>query len=260
MPQRVLHQVRDQALDQVRIAPDRGRGQAGLDRHPAGGSAGQHGPGDVGQVQLGRPFDTLLAVGEREQRPDQPLLRVAEREHLPARLAQRLHRRVRVGERDLQQRLLRGQRGPQLVRGVRHEVPLRGERRFQTPEELVQRRRQLGQLVPAARGDPQAAVQVVRRDVPRGLGHHPQRPQEPPGDHPAQPDRGHHQPGDRQRPRTDRELRDLRRRVRILAAAHRRRVARAEQRHGDQHGADHEERHRVEQHQPGPEGHDRPIR
>ncbi len=106
---------------------------------------------DVGEVEGLAALHPLLAAGQRQQRLDEPLLCRAEARAPRWQVgSQRLQRRVRVGERDLQQRPLRGQRRPQLVRGVGHEVPLRRERRLQPLEQVVEGRRQLGELVSAA--------------------------------------------------------------------------------------------------------------
>ena len=67
----------------------------------------------------------------------------------------------RVGQRHLQQGPLRGQRGPQLVRGVGHEVPLRLERRLQPPEQVVQGVRELRELVVGGRSRPSRRFRLL---------------------------------------------------------------------------------------------------
>ena len=85
-------------------------------------------------------------------------------EHALVGCAQRGEVRVRVGERDLDQRSLAGQRRAQLVRGVGDELALRLERGVEPPKqviegvpeflELVLRAVEGQALVQAGRGDP----------------------------------------------------------------------------------------------------------
>jgi hypothetical protein len=60
------------------------------------------------------------------------------------------------------------------VRGVGHEALLRLERRLQACEQVVERVGEQGELVASAVfAQPQAAVQVAGRDVPRRRGDRP---------------------------------------------------------------------------------------
>ena len=105
----------------------------------------------------------LFAAREREQRLDEVLLRRAEGQQLLARRSQRRDARVRVGERDLKQGPFGGQGRPELVGGVCHEVPLGFESGLEAPEEVVEGRAELLELlVRAVEAD--ARVQAAGRD------------------------------------------------------------------------------------------------
>ena len=138
------------------------------------GNLGQHVAddgrrGDARGVAGGEP------EGQREQRVDESFLGRAQRQHLPAGGPQRFAAGVRVGERHLQQRPLRGQRGPQLVRGVGDEPALRLERRLEPRQQLVKRVPQLLELVVRAL-ERQALVEIVLGDAASTNAHRPHRP------------------------------------------------------------------------------------
>ena len=86
------------------------------------------------------------------------------------------------------------QRGAQLVPGVVDEPALRGERDPEPVQHLVERGREVVQLVPQQRvrgvPDRDATAQVGLRDLVGGLAHHADRGQRPPGQHPTQDRRG----------------------------------------------------------------------
>ena len=72
--------------------------------------------------------------------------------------------------------------------GVRHEAPLGVEGVLQAPEQTVDRVAELLELVARAfHGEP--AVEALGGDLLGGCGHDPQRPQDPPGDEPAEHER-----------------------------------------------------------------------
>ena len=146
--------------------------------------------GDAGEVQGLRMLEPALAVGQGEQRRDEALLLVAQLHQFLAGRAQRLDGGFRVGDRDLEQGAPGGERGPQLVRGVGDEMPLRLKRCLQAREQVIKGLPELGELVVAA-AQVQAAVQVARGDVPGGRGDRPQGPHEATRDQPADPDREH---------------------------------------------------------------------
>ena len=113
-----------------------------------------------------------LAARERQQRVDHLLELLLGGEHALVGRAQRGEVRVRVGERDLDQRSLACQRRAQLVRGVGDELTLRLERSFEPPKQVIERvpeflelvlRAVQGQaLVQAGGGDPPAVRVMVR--------------------------------------------------------------------------------------------------
>ena len=82
-------------------------------------------PDHHGQVERVSTVDPLFALGEREQRVDQLLLLLVLLERLATRLPERVGGALRVGDDHLEQRARGGQRGAQLMRGVRHEPSLR---------------------------------------------------------------------------------------------------------------------------------------
>ena len=160
----------------------------------------------AGLEQLGREareierlalVQSALGAGQREQRLDQALLLLARREHAPVAHAQRVGRRIGIVERDLGDGAGACERRPQLVRGVRDELALGGERRLEAPEQLVERVRELAELVVGA-FEREATVQAVRRDLPRALVDRAQRAQHPARGEPADADRegGHDREGE----------------------------------------------------------------
>ena len=130
----VLYQVRDEALDQQRVAGCSG----GLERRGAPELVmivrSQDFGGGRGEVD-GLPSQiAVLAVDEGEQRLEQPLLPPAGGNNALAHLSHRGRVGVRVGERGLRERELQGDLAAQLVSGVGDEAPVRfarvtGERR-----------------------------------------------------------------------------------------------------------------------------------
>ncbi len=194
VPDRVVHQVADQAFGQARVAHRGGRVQRGgqLNVVPlrVSGPGLDGRPGQGRQIERFRLPDAALAAGQGEQRVDQLLLLLAQGQRLGAGRAQFGRRGVRIGQRHLQQGPLRGERGAQLVRGVGDEVPLRVERRLQPGEQVVERLPQFGELVvAAAQAEPPA--QVAGRDVPGGGGDGAQRAEQPARQQPAEHDRQH---------------------------------------------------------------------
>jgi hypothetical protein len=73
------------------------------------------------------------------------------------------------------------------MRRVGYEVPLRLERCLQPPEQAIERLSELPELVVRA-VEGEALVQVPGGDIPGGGGDRAQRPQDPPGDQPADPE------------------------------------------------------------------------
>ena len=102
----------------------------------------------------------------------------------------------RVGQGDLEQGALAGQRGPQLVRGVGGEAPLRFEGGLQPREQAVEGVGELLELVVGSvQGQP--LVQAAGGDPPGGGRDRVQRAQHPAGQQPA--DGGGRHPKDPQR-------------------------------------------------------------
>ena len=99
----------------------------------------------------------LVGAGEREERIDEVsharrlLQCLFQRDELVRGMRGELHRPLHVGAHD-------GQRRLELVRGVGGEAAQRAERRFQTPDHRIERRRQARHLV-ARRLDREPAVQ-----------------------------------------------------------------------------------------------------
>ena len=102
----VRDQVRDEALDQLRVAG----GSGGLERRGAPESVmivgSQDFGGGRGEVDGLSPQTSALAPGEREQRLEQPFLPLAGGDDALAHLAQGGRVRVGVGERGLREREL----------------------------------------------------------------------------------------------------------------------------------------------------------
>ena len=142
-------------------------------------------PREPGQVDGLAALEPPLARRERQQRVEQPLLIAARRQQFLAGGSEPIGARVRVGERDLDQRALERQRGAELVCGVCDEAALGGERALQPREQLVDRVAELLELV-VGTGERQPLVQIARRDRPGRGRHLAQRAQDPPGREPAE--------------------------------------------------------------------------
>jgi hypothetical protein len=202
VPDGVVHQVGDEALDERRVAGDDGGLQTCFhaDALVSGGgqACGDDPAGDPGEVERRGVLQSALAGGQGEQRVDEALGLTAEFQHLLAGGPQRLRARVRVGERDLQHGALCREGGAQLVGRVRDEVPLRPERRLQPGEQAVEG---VAEFVELGVGlcQVQPAVQAARGGCPGGGGDGPQRAQRPGGDQPAEGERYHGEDGQRDR-------------------------------------------------------------
>ena len=111
---------------------------------------------------------------------------------------------VRVGERDLDQRSLAGQRRAQLVRGVGDELALGFERRVEPLEQFVEGVAEFLELVlgPVER---ETLVQARGGDPLRRAGDGPDAAQHPAGDEPAGQE-GKHRHDRQGDPRVDQEL------------------------------------------------------
>ena len=121
-------QVRDEALDQLRVAGRSG----GLERRrapePVMIVGSQHLGGGRGEVDGLPPQTPALAPGEGEQRREQPFLALAGGDDALAHLPQGGRVCVRVGECDLGERALEGDLATQLMSGVGEEPLLRFDR------------------------------------------------------------------------------------------------------------------------------------
>ena len=188
---------------------------------------------------------------------------LAERQYVLACGPQALRAGLRIGQRDLEQGPLGRQRRTQLVRRVGDEPPLRLERLVQPLEQVVEGFREVPELV-APPGEPQPAVQVGGGDLPGRRGDGPQRPQEPAGDQPAEPERDHRHDHQADRGGGDDLRGDLRRRRTRLGAVRRRGHLHTQQGDAEQRRARDEERHGVQQGeldaQSRPAHHGSPIR
>jgi len=106
----------------------------------------------------------VLGVGKREQALHQPLRGV----ELASQTLRQRHDMggdgAWLGHRHVQGRAHRGERRAQLVRGVRDEAALGGERPLEPVEQPVDRVGEFGQLVARA-GEVEALVQVARGDL-----------------------------------------------------------------------------------------------
>ena len=260
VPDRVADQVRHQAFRQPGVALGQRGGEPGVDRDVLG-----HGRRDDRQVEGLRAGDAAFAARHREQRVDQLLLLPAQPQDFVAGRAQGVGAGLRVAQRHLEHGPLGRQRGAQLVGGVGDEMPLRLERGLQPREQVVQRLAEPAELVIAA-GGPQPTAQVGGRDVARGRDDRLQRPQQAPGEQPAEPERGR----DRDRQGDERDS-DLGKQIPAGMAGHRRRarsdvrrLAHREEREREHHQRQDEEHPPVQQRQPRPqrpgEHHASPIR
>ena len=130
------------------------------------------------------PLQPGLAARECQQRVDHLLQVLLGCEHSLVGRAQRGEVRVRVGERDLDQRSLACQRRAQLVRGVRDELTLRLERSVEPPEQVIEGVPEFLELVLRA-VEGQALVQTGGGDPSGRAGDGPDRSQHPAGNEPA---------------------------------------------------------------------------
>jgi hypothetical protein len=208
VPQRILDQVRDEALDQAPVARDGGHVERGDGLDPPHRRLGlvstHHLAGDLGQVEGGGAIDSPLPLREREQGVDQLLLLRALLEDFGACLPEALDRGIAIAHHHLEQRADRREGSAQLVRGVGDEPPLGVEGTLQAPEERVDRLSEPAELVVgAAQGEP--LMQVRLGDPLGGVGDRPQWAEDPAGDHPPEGtgDERHHSERDA---RLDHEL------------------------------------------------------
>jgi len=259
VPERVVDQVRDQALRQPRVATARRRLEREVqpDR-PVTGLSDPRGEG--GQIERLASVDAAFSRRERQQPVDEPLGPLPEDEHLLARLPQCRRGRRWIGQRHLQDRSLCGERGAQFVGRAGDEVPLRGERGFQPGEQRVQRLPEPAELVgPAVHREP--AAQIARRDGLGGRGDGAHRPEQPGGEQPARSDRQQHQhrQGD-----DDLQGRGVGVYARVgcpdRPAADMLDLFRRGERQGQHHQPGDQERTGVQQREPQPDGHAAPIR
>jgi len=201
VPDRVVDQVPDHALDELLITGRLGRRELCLHLEPQPGDAGR---GEVERVLGHRrkvqqlvAGHTLIADREDQERLDHVLGPVDGTTDACRHVLQLLRGPGRLGQRDVDGGPHDGQRGAELVRGVRDEPALRGEREVQPFQHLIEGIRQFLELVPGA-GQGQPFPQVLVRGPAGGLGDRPHRPQHPAGDEPAQAARN-----DRHRPQAD---------------------------------------------------------
>jgi hypothetical protein len=193
----------------------------------------------------------LLALGQRQQGGDQPLLLLPDEQQFRVAGAQRRRVGVRVGERDLDQRPLDGQRGTQFVGGVGDEAALGGIDGIEPGVETGQRGGQVGELLVAAEfavcGQP-----IGGGALGRG-GELPERSQRPPGQCP--PDRrGHERHHDQPRDDSQQHGSGVARGARAGRAADRLggpAGPRAETDDSQRDGAQHDRRGGIDQGEPG---------
>ena len=117
----VRDQVRDEALDQLRVAGGSGRLQRRGAPQPVMIVASQYIGGRRGEVDGLPPQTSAFATGKRKQRLEQPLLAPAGGDDALAHLSQGDRVCVRVGERGLRERELDGDLTAQFVSGVDEE-------------------------------------------------------------------------------------------------------------------------------------------
>ena len=198
MTDRVADEVGDETLDEPRIAARARRTERGVDGDPVVIGGGDRRCGDGGEIDGLTAVDTALAAGEREERVDQLLLLFADGEQLLARVPVGVDARVRVAQRELEQRSLERERRAQLVRGVGDELSLRVEGGLEPGEQAVDGVAEPFELVVRPlQGEP--AMEVAGGDVPRGVGDRPHRAKRAAGDHPAEPEREHGHQCERER-------------------------------------------------------------
>ncbi len=204
----VVEEVGDQALDQPRIAHGWRWCQRRADIEAAVRvlrvARAQDLRGKRREVETLAALQSRLAARERQQRIDHLLEVLLGGEHALVGRTQRGEVRVRVGERDLDQGSLAGQRRAQLVRGVGDELALRFEGSVEPLEQVIEGVPEFLELVLRA-VERQTLVQAGGGDPAGRAGDGPDRSQHPAGDEPAgqQGEYGH----DRQRDsRVDQEL------------------------------------------------------
>ena len=196
MADRVVDQVRDQALDESRIARRRRRVRRGANLEVAVCDRCLAGVQGLGGKS--RKVDALallgpgLAARECQQRLDHLLQVLLGREHALVGCAQRGEARLGVRERDLDQRSLACQRGAQLVRRVRGELALGLEGRFEPVKQVVEGVAEFFEFVLRA-AEGKALVQARGGDPSGGAGDGSDRSQHPAGNEPAghEGERGH---------------------------------------------------------------------
>jgi hypothetical protein len=102
----VLEQVRDEPNQQAPVAGHDGRSQLDVELQLELAGIGlvfaQGVPGDHGKVDRLATVDSLLPLGEREQRVDQLLLLLVLLERLATRLAEAVRGGARVGDNHLE--------------------------------------------------------------------------------------------------------------------------------------------------------------
>ncbi len=147
------------------------------------------------QVERFVGLDAALSSGEGEQRGDELLLPRAGRKHPPVGRAQTFYGRVRIVECHLPEHPLSGQRRAHFVGGVGDELTLCPEGRLQSAQQFVEGVAELPQFV-VRPWEVEAAMEIGRRDTPRGQRDCAQPPQNSSGDDPAENDG--HQHHDRQ--------------------------------------------------------------
>jgi hypothetical protein len=198
---RVVDEIPHHALDELLVAGGLGRSELGVH--------GQSEPGDAGRGELegvlGQRAEVEQLAGDRaliadrqhQQRLDHGLGPVDGPAHPGGHVFQLPGIPARLGQRDVDGGAHDGQRGTQLVRGVRDEAALGGERAVEAFQHVVERIGEFLELVlGAAQGQPLS--QVLVRSAASGLGDGPDRPKHPAGDEPAQcaGDHGHHAQAD----------------------------------------------------------------
>jgi hypothetical protein len=121
-------QIRDEALEKLRVAADPGRFEGCSAPESVTVVGSQHFGRSGGEVDGLPPQTSALAAGEGEQRLEQSLLALASDNDALAHLAQRSRACVGVGECDLCKRALEGDLSTQLMGCVREETLLRFNR------------------------------------------------------------------------------------------------------------------------------------
>jgi hypothetical protein len=202
--QGIVNEVRHEQFDQPRVAGRGGGGERRLDAEvPAfgfGPAAGQGRVSDLSEIEPLPALDAAFAGGQGEEGINQLFLLVAELKGLFAGRPERCGGGAGIGQRDLQESPLPGQRGPQFVGSVGDESALSLERGFKPPEQMVQRAAELSELVIGA-GQIESPVEVGRGNLLGGNGDRFEGPEDAPGEPPGpgQSDDGRSQ-ADQRRP------------------------------------------------------------